>query len=162
MMEIFYISTVQYGNRSHSPHVATCALGIRLVRTGSASGSKMTILEQNLNRQPSGSFSVPAGNSYFPVPPAPLPGPTMGLVKSPNWKGINSPATTPSHCLSPVQLLGRLSAVARLLFQPSSPDVLLSFLQQDDKDSAVLAAQILDAEQTPWDIVNMSRMTEKG
>lgn len=99
MMKIFYISTVQYGNRSHSPHVATCALGIRLVRTGSASGSKMTVPEsyQAALRV----FLGASQQQLLPVPPAPLPGPTMGLVKSPDGKGINSPATTPSHTACP-------------------------------------------------------------
>uniref|UniRef100_A0A667HVD1 LITAF domain-containing protein n=1 Tax=Lynx canadensis TaxID=61383 RepID=A0A667HVD1_LYNCA len=33
-----------------------------------------------------------AVNSYFPVPPAPVPGPTTGLVTGPDGKGMNPPA----------------------------------------------------------------------
>lgn len=30
-------------------------------------------------------------NSYFPTPPAPMPGPTTGLVTGPDGKGMNPP-----------------------------------------------------------------------
>ena len=33
-----------------------------------------------------------AVNSYFPMPPAPAPGPTTGLVTGPDGKGMNPPA----------------------------------------------------------------------
>lgn len=31
-------------------------------------------------------------NNYFPTPPAPVPGPTTGLVTGPDGKGMNPPA----------------------------------------------------------------------
>lgn len=31
-------------------------------------------------------------NGYFPTPPAPVPGPTTGLVTGPDGKGMNPPA----------------------------------------------------------------------
>uniref|UniRef100_A0A9L0IIZ8 Lipopolysaccharide induced TNF factor n=1 Tax=Equus asinus TaxID=9793 RepID=A0A9L0IIZ8_EQUAS len=31
-------------------------------------------------------------HSYFPTPPAPVPGPTTGLVTGPDGKGMNPPA----------------------------------------------------------------------
>lgn len=49
-----------------------------------------------------------AVNNYFPTPPAPVPGPTTGLVTGPDGKGMNPPAyytqpvpvpnTNPSTC----------------------------------------------------------------
>lgn len=49
-----------------------------------------------------------AVNNYFPTPPAPVPGPTTGLVAGPDGKGMNPPAyytqpvpvpnTNPSTC----------------------------------------------------------------
>lgn len=31
-------------------------------------------------------------NSYYPTPPAPMPGPTTGLMTGPDGKGMNPPA----------------------------------------------------------------------
>nr|KAF6366380.1 lipopolysaccharide induced TNF factor [Pipistrellus kuhlii] len=58
-------------------------------------------------------------NNYFPTPPAPMPGPTTGLVTGPDGKGMNPPGyytqpmpvpnTNPSTCDLPSHRSASLS-----------------------------------------------------
>ena len=56
-------------------------------------------------------------NNYFPTPPAPIPGPTTGLVTGPDGKGVNPPAyytqpvPVPNANASTCRLPGLLTAL---------------------------------------------------
>lgn len=60
-------------------------------------------------------------NSYYPTPPAPMPGPSTGLITGPDGKGMNPPSyyTQPV----PVPNANASMSVTQVLTAPQSPSL---------------------------------------